>query len=356
MMTEEEKAVLWLAACTKFDYREKISLLRAAKNPTELFENFEKFSQNVLKTPKSGLYNIDRTAREKELQALIADLEKKGRFVVAICSDDYPHELERVQEPPLVLYGEGNRELLGRDKFCIVGSRIIPPWAEKTGKHIAGELADHFVIVTGLAEGGDSAAIDGAIRSGNLICVLPNGLDECYPAAHATLKRRVREKGLLLSECPPRERVHKGSFHARNRILAGLSKGVLVLSASERSGTLITANCALDCGTDVFALPHNIGLAQGAGCNNLLKHGAYLVTETADILSVYGITPKKKGKIPLDKDEERVLNVLRDGGEVHTAVIAEKTGLKIYEVAAVLSALELKGLVTKCGGNQYSAL
>ncbi len=293
---------------------------------------------------------------EKEVSAYTAMLEKRGIFIVTFLSDDYPESLRNASDPPLILYGAGRRELLKRRKLCIVGSRITPPWAEKFGKTLSAELSEHFTIVTGLAEGGDAAAIAGALAGGNLISVLPCGIDVCYPAAHTALKEKILEKGLILSEYPLGTGTAKFSFHARNRLLAGLSEGVLVLSAGVRSGALITAGRALDYGRDVFALPYNAGVSQGAGCNALIKAGAYLVTEAADILSVYGIVSKEKEEPEAEGEEGRILQYLREQGEVHVAALAEALGMRIFEASAALSALELKGLAVKSGGNKYSAL
>lgn len=355
-MTKDEKAIIWLKEFCPLDYRTRISLLRKAGSPETLFEDFEKFSENVLKAAGNGLYNSDLPAREKEVEEFIAALERKNRFAVTLVSEDYPEDLHKAFEPPLVLYGEGNRSLLGKPKLCVVGSRLTPPWAEKTGTRMAQELTQEFVIVTGLAEGGDSAAIAGALPSGKLISVLPCGLDDCYPESQRSVKNRVREKGLLLSEYPFHGRVQKGAFHARNRILAGLSKGVLVISAGKKSGALMTANYALNCGREVFALPYNLGVKQGEGCNELIKCGAALATETDDIFVSYGKHLNKKTQVELFGGEERVMEALRESGELHAAIIAQKAGMPAHEAAAILSALELKGLVTKAGGNKYSAL
>ena len=129
-----------------------------------------------------------------------------------------------------------------------------------------------------------------------------------------------------------------------------------MLSAGARSGALITANCALDHDRDVFALPHNVNVSKGEGCNDLLKKGAQLVTEAEDILSFYGFDNRQTELPPLSEEEERVLAVLRQEGELHAAVIAERTGLKVYEVAATLSSLEIKNLAVKSGGNRYSVI
>lgn len=351
----EERALVWLCACTDLDLKTRAALLREAGSAVRLFENFEEFSASVIENRADRVCNKGGLpARRKELESMLALMEKSGIFAVTAESEDFPAEAFRQTAPPLVLFGSGRRELLSARKFCVVGSRVTPPWAEKLGREIAETLSEKFVIVTGLAEGGDCAAIRGALPGGNLICVLPCGINECYPAAHASLKREIGEKGLLLSEYPPDAKVGKGAFHARNRILAALSEGTLVLSAGERSGALITADYAVDFGKYVFALPYNPGIAQGKGCNELIKNFAYLCTDASDILSCFGMEAGKKEAPALSEGEERVRDVLLREGELHAAVIAERLLMPAYEAAAVLAALELKGLVAKTGGNRYA--
>ena len=331
--TEEDRKILDTAFRTDLDYRGKVALLRGAVK-----EN-----------------TVDLKLRE-ETEKLLSLLEKKDYFVLTLASSDYPEALKAIDEPPLLLFGAGNRELLKKRKFCIVGSRKTPSWAAETTKRIAGDLSESFAIVTGLAEGGDRAAIEGALKSGSLISVLPCGLDECYPASHFSLKEEIKGSGLLLSEYPLKEKARAYSFHARNRILAGLSEGVLIVSAGKKSGTSITASKALDYGRDVFALPYNAGSGQGEGCNELIKKGASLVTDSEDILSFYGFEKREKVQVKLSEEEKKVLEVLQEAGELHAAVIAERAGLKIYEATAALSSLEMKNLAVKAGGNRYSAL
>lgn len=354
-VTEEEKALIWLCFCTDLDYRTRVSLLRAAENPVNLWRNPENFFAEVINGRENRLYNIDRVSRERDLNALFEAAEEKDYFFTTLVSDDYPAELKQISSPPLALSGAGNRALLGREKFCIVGSRITPPWAEKQARAVSEALSERFVIVTGLAEGGDSAAIAGAIESGNLVCVLPNGLNVCYPAAHLALKERIRKKGLLLSEYPLDEPLQRFHFHARNRILAGLCKGTLVVSAGARSGALITANYTVDYNRDLYAFPYNLGVSQGAGCNALIKKGAYLATGAEDIFFGFGIEPSARKEEQVTAEEARVLALLREEGELHVTVIAERTGIPVYQITAVLSALEMKNLAVKAGGNRYAA-
>ena len=354
--TRAEKAIIWLCSLPDIDERTRAALLRAAGDPARLIDDFEKISAAVIQGAQKRVYKDDRLSRERAAEEASAALTRAGCFAVTAVSEDYPEALRHVYRPPLVLYGTGDRSLLKTRKFCIVGARALPAWAEKKGKEIAEELTQAFTIVTGFAEGGDRAAALGALPSGKLICVLPNGLDGCYPASHAQLKREVCKKGLLLSEYPLGTGVQKYAFHARNRLLAGLSEGVLVLAAGQKSGTLITADCALEYGREVFAFPHNVGAAQGEGCNELIKKGAFVCTGAEDIFVAFGIEAAKKQQTQLPAGEQSVLAVLRQAGELHAAVVAERAGMPVYEAQAHLSSLELKGLAVKAGGNRYAPL
>ena len=308
----------------------------------------------VIERAVKRVYKDETPPSAREREAAVARMEEAGIFAVTLLSADYPAALAAIPDPPPVLYGMGNRALLQRRKFCIVGSRILPAWAEKTGRTIAEALSRRFAVVTGFAEGGDRAAIDGAIASGSLICVLPTGVDIAYPAAHTALRREVAKRGLLLSEAAPGAKAQKFSFYARNRILAGLSEGVLVLAAGERSGTLITAHRALDYGREVFALPHNVGAAQGVGCNEMIKAGAWLCTSAKDVFAAFGMETEESPAAVLSEREQRLLSVLRETGGQHIAVLAERAGIPVFEASAVLSSLEMKGLVVRAGGNRYS--
>ena len=355
--TPDERALIWLHACAKLDLKVCDALLEKADSPEILFRDFEKISADVILKGQKGVYKEGSLSnRTAQLENFLAILDKKGCFAVTRCSEDYPAQLATIDAAPIVLFGRGNRELLKEKMFCIVGSRKTPLWAAKMGSRISGVLSERFAIVTGLAEGGDLAAIEGALPGGKLVCVLPCGLDMCYPPAHASLKEEIARKGLLLSERLFGEKVKPGAFHLRNRILAGLVKGVLVLSAGARSGALITANYAVDYSRDVYAFPYNPGVTQGVGCNELIKKGAFLCTDERDIFDIYGMTVRGKPVIELSEEELRVMQVLLEGEEMHSAAIGEKAGMEIFEIVAVLTELELKGLVVKTGGNRYRTI
>ena len=350
--SQEERAIIGL--CMTADEGRLPALARALAEVC--LPAAQKICVSVIESAAKRVYKDEPLPSAAEQDAAIARLTARNMFAVTLVGADYPAALRAIPDPPPVLYCMGRRELLAKRKFCIVGSRILPAWAEKTGKTISASLSRQFVIVTGIAEGGDRAAIDGALAGGNLICVLPNGLDVAYPAAHASLQREVARRGLLLSEYAPGVKTKKYAFHARNRILAGLSEGVLILAAGVRSGTLITAHCALEYGRELFALPHNVGVAQGEGCNEMIKAGAWLCTCAGDIFAAYGMEAEEKPRVQLSEKEERLLAVLKEAGELHAAVLAERAGIPVFEAQAILSSLEMKGLAVRAGGNRFSAI
>ena len=350
--SQEERAIIGL--CMTADEGRLPALARALAEIGP--PSAQKICVSVIESAAKRVYKDKPLPSAAEQDAAIARLTARNMFAVTLVGADYPAALRAIPDPPPVLYCMGRRELLAKRKFCIVGSRILPAWAEKTGKTISASLSRQFVIVTGIAEGGDRAAIDGALAGGNLICVLPNGLDVAYPAAHASLQREVARRGLLLSEYAPGVKTKKYAFHARNRILAGLSEGVLILAAGVRSGTLITAHCALEYGRELFALPHNVGVAQGEGCNEMIKAGAWLCTCAGDIFAAYGMETEAPPRIPLSEKEEWLLAALKEAGELHAAVLAERTGIPVFEAQATLASLEMKGLAVRAGGNRFSAI
>ena len=350
--SQEERAIIGL--CMTADEGRLPALARALAEVC--LPAAQKICVSVIESAAKRVYKDEPLPSAAEQDAAIARLTARNMFAVTLVGADYPAALRAIPDPPPVLYCMGRRELLAKRKFCIVGSRILPAWAEKTGKTISASLSRQFVIVTGIAEGGDRAAIDGALAGGNLICVLPNGLDVAYPAAHASLQREVARRGLLLSEYAPSVQTKKYAFHARNRILAGLSEGVLILAAGVRSGTLITAHCALEYGRELFALPHNVGVAQGEGCNEMIKAGAWLCTCAGDIFAAYGMEAEEKPRVQLSEKEERLLAVLKEAGELHAAVLAERAGIPVFEAQAILASLEMKGLAVRAGGNRFSAI
>lgn len=338
---------------TRLNYRQKKLLVCACND--NLPER-RKYEDELIKTLGGGVYNklradyLSPSARSK----LLARLEKKGVFCITIKSAAYPELLSNIPVPPLVLYCKGNAQLLKKPCFAIIGSRRTLAPSLTACKTIAEELSSRLCVVTGVAEGADSAAAEGALKTGNIICVLPNGHDHYYPVSNAELIKRVEERGLVISEFPPEVAPQKYFFTVRNRIIAGLSRGVLVISAANRSGALITANYAADYGREVFAFPYSLGIASGEGCNRLIKNGASLCENVLDIFSCFGLEYKAADSAELSDDESAVLQFLKAKGESHLQSIATALGKKPFQIAAVCASLEIKRLAAATGGNKYA--
>ena len=281
-------------------------------------------------------------------------MKKTDIVTIEYSSPLYPAEWKTLSSPPPFLQAMGNTELLRRRKFTLVGSRKTPAAAMKVSAGIASELTEAFVLVTGAADGGDTSAIEGALQSGRIICVLAGGFS-ALPQGNLALLERVAQKGLLLSPHDYDTPVRAFSYEYRNKLLAALGEGTLVVGAGEKSGALITTKYAQKLGKPVFALPYPPNAAAGAGCNALIKNGGHLTETAGDIFEKMGVecTVKTK-KVALSPDEEKVLNVLRELTEAHINELALRSGVPAFKARAVLSALEMKGLAVAVGGNRYA--
>ena len=281
----------------------------------------------------------------------------KHAEIIDRASPLYPKVFEGLSDAPDALYAVGDTSLLQAQKITVVGSRRTPAYALKIGAQIAKDLSPSFVIVTGTADGGDGAAIEGALSGeGRVICLLAGGFS-AIPQGNLPLLKRVAERGLLLSPRAYEMPVRVFSYEYRNKLLAALGEGTLVLGAAEKSGALITARYAKQMQKPIFALPYAPGAAAGAGCNALLKKGAYLTENAADVLEKFGMEQAAaKPNVTLTADEEKMYEALKDMSEGHLSELAQKAGVPPYKARAVLSALEVKGLAVSLGGNTFAPI
>ncbi len=349
-----EEDIIVADGFTELNYKQKKLFLAAQKpdNPQR-----DKYADALIKICGAGVYNKlkekfgDPSYRERAIGAL----ERAHVSCVTVKSDGYPELLKNIPVPPLALYLKGNAELLRGEAFAVVGSRKTGAAYIAECKKICAELTSHFTVVTGVADGADCAAARGALESGKVICVLPGGHNRSG-AANPRLLEEVEKRGLSVSECPPDTPAQRYTFVLRNRVMAGLVKGVLVVSAGEKSGALSTASYALEYGREVFALPYAPGVISGKGCNNLIKSGAALCESAEDIFKAFGYHNEEKTQPQLDGDERAALDIIKQNGEMHAGALAAALGKKPYEVAIVCSSLEIKGLIVKLGGNRYAAV
>ncbi len=289
---------------------------------------------------------------------MLSDTQALQRAIVAIpiTSPEYPDAWRKLSDAPQTLYALGDSSLLKKRRLTVVGSRRTPPNAMKLGGEICAELSKKFVLATGTADGGDTAAIEGALQgSGEVICLLAGGFSALPQAQLATLTK-VLKRGLILSPHPFEMPVRSFSYEYRNKLLALLGEGTFVLGAGEKSGALITARYAALAKLPIFAFPYPPNSSSGAGCNRLIKQGGRLVEGTADILQAFGMDAVlQKEEVSLSADEGKVYEVLQELGEGHATELAARTGIPVFKLRAVLSALEVKGKAVSLGGNRYAS-
>lgn len=351
----KELCLIWLDSFMGLDYKNKqalYQLLNKKQGIRHFIEQNPALANEIGDEEYKALLN---SACNEYFDLVISELDKKGIRAITIESELYPEALKNTSHPPLVLYAVGNVDLLKGELFSVVGSRKSLPISETITKRYVKELVGAgLTICTGIAEGIDMVVLQTALEEkSSPISVLASGYDNIYPASNRNLLEEVAKNGLVISEYPPKIKAMPYHFPVRNRIIAGLSKGTLIISGAKKSGTLYTAEYAEEYGRDLFAIPYSIGVVSGAGCNDLIKRGAILTDEPADILNFYGIDVQKKEKIQLTDTERSIVNALADG-ELHVEKLCNLTGKKVFEISPILAVLEIKGIVVKSGVNVYS--
>lgn len=289
-----------------------------------------------------------------------------GAQVLIPMDAGYPALLRDIPDPPPVLFAQGNLSYLLRPAAAVVGSRDHSNYgAVVCGTLAAAAAKAGVVIVSGMARGLDAVAQTSALDAGGTtIGVLGNGLGVVYPAANRALYERVAREGLLLSEFPPGERPHAGSFPRRNRLISGLARVTVVVEAAAGSGALITADAALEQGREVMAVPGNITSAVSVGTNRLIRDGAVPVLEPADLLQHFPeFGPQRKtlisappATLPLPdalSSDERELAGLLGAQPVHPDELAVRSHRPVGEVLALLCGLEIAGVVEQATGRMF---
>ncbi|MGN0345645.1 MAG: DNA-processing protein DprA [Lachnospiraceae bacterium] len=280
-------------------------------------------------------------------------LLERGISFVSMEQGGYPRRLREIYDPPYGLYYIGKLPPEEAPSVGIVGGRACSRYgkdiAKRSGKCLA---ANGVSIISGMARGIDSYGHEGAMDGGgSTFAILGCGVNIVYPPEHAALYERIAANGGILSEYPPDMPPRPGFFPMRNRIIAGLSDLLLIIEAKEKSGSLITADCALEQGKDIYAAPGRIGDPLSAGCNRLIRQGAGILLSPEELVGELGFLPEKN-KLPLEKSERLVYSCL-DLHPKSMEKISEETALDIVTLAELLFALEEKGLVQEAWQNHY---
>ena len=282
-----------------------------------------------------------------------------GRSILTLADPTYPAALLELTDPPTVLFARGSLALLATPCMAVVGSRNATAGGVRNAEQFSRALAENGqTVVSGLALGIDAAAHRGALDAGGrTIAVLGTGIDRIYPARNAELARQIADggNGLLLSELPVGSGPLPHHFPRRNRIIAGLSRGVLVVEAAPESGSLITARLAAEAGREVFAIPGSIHSPQSRGCHRLIRQGAKLVESTADILEEFGGS-QSRGSAPGPVEDRTGLLAFLGHDPVNIDEVVVRSGLTADAVLAILFELELGGAVAALPGGRYQRL
>jgi len=288
--------------------------------------------------------------------------EKMGVRIVTELDEEYPSSLKEMHDPPLALYLLGSIEKRDRHAIAVVGSRRCTHYGLQVADRLSYQLAQTgFTIVSGLARGIDQAGHSGALKAGGrTLAVLGSALDCLYPPEAAGLAEKIAENGAVISEFPMGREADRTTFPYRNRIISGLSMGVLVVEASRKSGALMTADAAVDQGRSVFVVPGRIDAPTARGSNALLKQGARLVDDVRDIVEefefLFGVECAKAEKssapkLELSEEEGRIVQALV-ADEKDVDVLSRETDLKSSRLSVLLLGLEMKGVLKMLPGKR----
>lgn len=295
-----------------------------------------------------------------EVEAALAWAAQPGNHLLTLADAGYPRALLSAADPPVLLYAKGDVGLLNRPALAIVGSRNATRQGETNAEAFAAALAGAgLTIVSGLAAGIDAAAHRGAIdQEASTVAVIGTGIDRIYPARNEALTRAIAEKGCIVSEFPLGTPPIAANFPRRNRLIAGLARGCLVVEAAQRSGSLITARLAAEAGREVFAIPGSIHSPQSRGCHALIRQGAKLVESAQDILEELRwenvVNPAAVASVPEAETDPLLVALGRDPCDLDT--LAQRSGLPADALLAGLLPLELDGRVAQLPGGRYQRL
>ena len=359
-----QKTIAWLNSANGISNRKIEKLLEYFNgSPKELWDSFEseKYNLSFLTSEITDYLTKSKNAFEEKL---LTRLKNENSSIVTIYDDYYPEKLKQINYAPYILYYKGNLRGIDKVSIAVVGSRKATAYGKWAAQKLTGEISELGVnIISGLAVGIDTVAHKTALKHKTKTAgIIGCGIDKIYPKSNENLYREIIQSGgTVITEYPLGMQPLPNNFHDRNRIISGLSDGVLVIEAQERSGTLITAGPAADQGREIFAVPGNIDSLFSKGTNALIKDGAKITTSVDDIIeeilelkSLRNVAMKNQSSTDyscLDKDEMKIINCLQSGSkdiyELH-----EATGIDTSAILSLVTLLEIKGFIKQLYGNK----
>ena len=336
-------------------------------------------AQAALAAPRAKLESLDgigraaataiKAARADDGVRVLTQLRALGARVLLAGDPDFPPQLEEIRDPPPVLYVWGDASLLARPSVAFVGSRDHTMYGAEAARILATAIAQRAVVVSGMARGIDAIAHEAALDAGaGSIGVLGNGFGVIYPAANRALYERMAAHGCLVTEHPPGERPHAGSFPRRNRLISGLSRAVVVIEAAAKSGALVTANEGLEQGRSILAVPGPITSPTSVGCNKLIQQGAKPALCAADIFEEIGLpTGLRELGVALSTPAPRVPPIDLTGLQLtlwhrmttepqHVDALVASAQTRPADVLGALTELEIRGLVRQGPGMRFGLI
>lgn len=366
-MADNKQYWIWLSSIPGIGAVKSRKLLEYFEQPHNIYNSREDELRTLPFLNGSDVLNIIDKKLKDNVKRILDNIYKNNINVITIEDELYPYYLKNIYDPPMVLYYKGN--ITDSEKYlAVVGSRKATSYGLDMAGKISSELAKYGItVVSGMARGIDTYAHKGALGAGGrTIAVLGCGVDVVYPYENKKLMESIINEGACISEYIPGTPPIAGNFPARNRIISGMSLGVVVIEAGDKSGSLITANFALEQGREVFALPGNVNSINSTGTNKLIREGAKIVTGIEDILEELNISYTEE-KIKefyrennrddqllkgLEEDEKKIVQCLKEGS-LHIDALARKTGLGIKSVNSILLMLELKCVVEQLPGKIF---
>lgn len=376
-MDKDLKALWVLNELSGFGIQTLKAYLKALESPAVILDRglrneWPKVSDESIRMPAGEkrefwAQEMDQMLEEDLAEKAHARCAEMGIQILGFGQANYPQAFYSLYDPPILLYASGN--WIPDDLLCfaIVGTRNPSPYGIEMTRRFSSYLAQSgLTIVSGFARGIDAEAHRGALEvNGRTVAILGCGVDQIYPAVHEEMYRRIRETGTLLSEYAPGAPPLANHFPRRNRLISGLSLGVLVVEAHEKSGSLITAACALEQGKEVFAIPGRIDSLRSRGTNRLIKSGACLVERPEEILAelepvLRSYLVRKPPERTEDKENtseesgDRILEALRET-PLHIEELVIKTAIEPDEVYSRLTRLEIQGRITRRGDGRFAS-
>ena len=355
----ENDYLLWLSRSLNQNGRKIYHILGHFGKAGEVYASTDEMIASIGGISEKDLKSL--AEGKEKLPAWIEENVKADVKYVGITDKAYPRLLKETYDPPALIYYKGT--LPSEDDVCIamIGARRCSEYGAQTAYSLSKDISkEGFTVVSGMASGIDSMSHKGALAGGGkTIAILGFGHNHCYPAENRSLMEKIASNGCLISEYPPETAPMNFMFVRRNRIIAGISEGIIVLEAARKSGTLSTVDFALECGRTVMAVPSNITSKTGEGTNDLIKQGCAVVTCAEDVCFEFGRFKEEKAEEDfneategLDEDEIKVYKCI--GKEpVGIEYIKAESGLSFQDVQYVLAMLEINGAVTKLPGERY---